>query len=29
VMFKKLRGSERRTRYGDRKTGDRGHQARR
>ncbi len=29
VMFKKLRDSERRTRYGDRKTGDRGHQARR
>ena len=29
VMFKKLRDSERRTRYGDRKTGDRGHQTRR
>jgi hypothetical protein len=29
VMFKKLRDSERRTRNGDRKRGDRGHQARR
>ena len=29
MMFKKLRDSERRTRNGDRKTGDRGHQARR
>jgi hypothetical protein len=27
VMFKKLRDCERRTRYGDRKRGDRGHQA--
>jgi hypothetical protein len=27
VMFKKLRNNERRTRYGDRKTGDRYHQA--
>jgi len=29
VMFKKLRASEGRMRNGDRKTGDRGHQARR
>ncbi|MGB5616528.1 MAG: hypothetical protein WBM78_06800 [Desulfobacterales bacterium] len=29
VMFEKLRECERRTRYGDRKRGDRGHQSRR